>query len=489
MRSTILLFLLGCTDTLPPIDTTAPAQEDTEPAAEDSGGDTDTVPAEEDSGGEETGEPAEPIQATVRGTITVQLYTVDDSGDRTYISWAEATGSSYPFGSIFVASWSGEEVEEVDYYGTDSILYSEVDVDNGNAYEITINRDEEGEVYLYATLDYGLDGILGTGEPIGVYPDSISVVDGGEYIDFDIEILAEYIVGSDGGSGGSGGSGGGSGGDGGDGGSGSDGSDGSGGVGSSGSGGGGGCEDLNLSGTITINEPYAAGSAIAMLLDSAGLGPYAWAWTTPEGDEDGASGDYAIPLCAEYGTYHLRGAWDSNNNGLIDPADTWGSYVNDDGIDANPVTIGSEDMPGHDIDIPLGSAGLSLIPYTRISGDLTVDDGTFDDLPEDVNAVYVVALKYQPTVGLSVSAMFEQAYDIVVYDQKELAGQKLLSWALGVPADSVVYLWAYADSGNIGTINESGEYLASGGSDDSGKLTTSAGTDAGHSLALGQAAY
>ena len=153
------------------------------------------------------------------------------------------------------------------------------------------------------------------------------------------------------------------------------------------------------------------------------------------------------------------------------------------------MSIGSADPPDRDILIPLGTPGLSLIPYARISGELSVDGGTFDDLPEDTTTVYVVALKYRPTTGMSVATLLEQAYDAEIVDIKDLRGEETLSWALGVPAETVIYLWAYADSGSIGTINESGEYIASGGEDDSGTLVTQTGSDAGHSLALGQASW
>lgn len=426
---------------------------------------TDTSPETvADTAGEDTATvPVDPTQATVRGRVSVQLYTEDDSGIRSAVSWDEATDGEYTLGSIFIASWSGEDASDIEYYGTDAVQYETVDVDNGNEYEITVSipDDADSEIYLYATVDQGRDGILATGEPVGVYPDPIAVVDGETYTDADIVVMVPHgassgTVNEEGGTDWTGGE---------------------------------DCDAVTLSGDLTTTDSYTSGDGVAMLLDQAGNGPYYYDWVSLAGDSDGASGGYAMVFCPNLGSWSLRGAWDSNGNSLIDPTDSWGSYANQDGVDANPVNIGTVDLPGRDILIPLGSSGLGLVPYARLSGELSVSDGTFDDLIEGTTTLYVVAMKYRPTTGMSVSSLLDQAYDVEIIDAKKLQGKETLSWSLGVPAQTAIYLWAYADSGSIGTINESGEYIASGGDDDDGMLVTTAGSDDGHDLALGLAAW
>lgn len=445
LACTGLALLLSCGDKEAPSDTSDVGDDDT---GKD---DTDTDDGDTDDTAD-TDEPEEPVQAAATGVVRVQLYTEDDDGERTFISWDDAYGGSYPFGSIFLTTYTEGKSGDVDYHGSTVVEAASVDPSNGNPYEITVNLSEEGEVNLYASLDYWGDGIIGTGEPIGVYPDAIEVVDGEELDGLDITILVPYWD-----------------------------------FDAKGSGGGSGCSDVSITGDIELDRDYSGGSAVAMLLDSAGGGPYDWGWSSLEANDDGAAGSYQISTCANYGSFQLRGAWDSNGNGLIDPADLWGSYANEDGVDANPISIGSNDLPGYNILIPLGSGGLSVIPYTRLTGTLDVGKGTFDDLPSDTDAIYVVALKYRPTTGISLATLYEQAYDIQVIEPKEFTGQAILDWSLSVPSNSIIYLWAYADSGIIGTVNESGEYVASGGDDDNGKMVTESGLSEGNHMTLGQA--
>ncbi len=112
-------------------------------------------------------------------------------------------------------------------------------------------------------------------------------------------------------------------------------------------------------------------------------------------------------------------------------------------------------------------AGISLVPFVRLSGTVALQNGSLSDLPEGAT-VYVAALKYRPDGQLSVAEL-QNAYDYDVFD--EPSGSSL-DWGLTVPADSIVYLWAYVDMDGDGVVNESGEYVASGGEDDNGKLPT-----------------
>ena len=188
---------------------------------------------------------------------------------------------------------------------------------------------------------------------------------------------------------------------------------------------------------------------------------------------------------------NLVGAWDSNDNGLIDPADHWGAYASEPGVDGNPVAVGTADLEGYAVEIPLsgsedaGTPGISVVPFVQITGTVSVKDGTFDDLPSGTT-VYVAALYYRPSADLAVSTLADRSYDLESWDWTELTGKASVDFSLGVPADTVVYLWAYADEDGDGTVNESGEAVASGGTADDGSLDSGT-TPSDHSLPLDHA--
>ena len=96
----------------------------------------------------------------------------------------------------------------------------------------------------------------------------------------------------------------------------------------------------------------------------------------------------------------------------------------------------------------------------------------------------MVALKYRPTTGISLATLYEQAYDIQEFEPKDFSGEAILEWSLAAPSNTIIYLWAYADSNTIETINESGEYIASGGEDDNGKLVTTSGVSEDNHMTL-----
>ena len=94
-----------------------------------------------------------------------------------------------------------------------------------------------------------------------------------------------------------------------------------------------------LNGEVIITTSYAGGDASAMLLDTEGNGPYNSVWTTLNESGGGAAGDYYMTFCDDPSQMNLVGAYDSNFNGIIDPAgDTWGVYVVE-GLDANPIEL------------------------------------------------------------------------------------------------------------------------------------------------------
>jgi hypothetical protein len=224
-----------------------------------------------------------------------------------------------------------------------------------------------------------------------------------------------------------------------------------------------------------------------MLTTTTGEGPTDWGWVEPAATAAGGEGAYAFETCPNQGQMNLVGAFDSNSNGLIDPADTWGAYVAVPDTNGNPISITSSDLSGYDIQVPLGDGEtpLSVVPFVSLTGNVSVGGGTFDDLPAG-STVYVAALKYRPSGALSVASIESDSYDLEQIEWPDLTGNASVAYDLGVPAGSVVYLWAYADEDVDGLVNESGEAIASGGSDDNGRVATGS-SDQSEDLELGYA--
>ncbi len=76
---------------------------------------------------------------------------------------------------------------------------------------------------------------------------------------------------------------------------------------------------------MIVTTSYAGGDASVMLLDTEGNGPYNSSWSVLEESGGGAAGPYSMTFCDNPSQMNLVGAYDSNFNGIIDPAgDTWG---------------------------------------------------------------------------------------------------------------------------------------------------------------------
>ena len=398
----------------------------------------------------DTGTEPDPITATLTGTVTVELYCTDSEGGREAVTFADAYAGSFPFGAIWVAAFN-EDTGSIEYFGSDTISSPST---TGDAFTIDVSMPAEANVRVYATLDRYDNRILATNDPIGNFPDEIAIVDGGSTSDVDIAIVTEATEycnggGTDGGS---------------DGGSGS---------------------TINISGPVTIGSFYTTGEGAAMLLDSNGNGPVYYDFFTPTSDPSGYSSTYDIEARPALGQQQLVGAIDSNGNNLFDGMDTWGTYVEVPDVNANPITVGSTDLSGLELQIPLddGSTPLNTVPYTTISGSVSMNDGsTFDTLTAG-STVYVTALKYRPGTSIAVTSLEADSYDIEEFAWADLTGQSSVSYSMVVPANTIVYLWAYADEDVDGTVNEVGEAVASSGNDANGRAQIST-TSSTHNFAL-----
>ena len=402
----------------------------------------------EGAGGDDSGEEsAGKVKASLSGTVEVQLYTYDDDGELQFISWEDAYGGSFPFGSIWVTAYTDDGSGDERYYGSYAVHGPDT---APNPWDIDVKLDESEEIRLYAQLDYWKDGILGSNEPLGIYPDAILIEDGDEHTDLAITILAPYTTGG-GGSGGSGS----------------------------------GCATVDVSGDALLTSSYSGGDVAAMLLDSNGDGPWDWTTVSPQSNGSGAEAAYSFATCANFGSMQLVGAHDKDGDLLFTPMDAWGAYISAPDVDGNPVTVGASDLAGYDIQIPLGEGDspFNVVPWVSISGEVGVTGGVFDDL-ESGSTLHVAALKYRPTSDVYTSSLEAEAWDLQSYEWADLNGNATVPYSVTVPANTIVYLWAYADTDTDGVLNEQGEPVASGGVNGNGKYPTGSASSTGQTLNL-----
>ena len=421
----------------------------------DTDGDLDTDVIEDDTGDADTDTDSdtdtEPmVTATMRGTITVEAYLEGPDG-REAVDEAAYFGGTFPFGPIFVSATS-DNGTSLRYVGSDAVLTPSF---TGNTYELTVSMPADGPVGVFASLDQENNLVIETDDPIGVHPDEVDITDGAVFEDVDITILVDAAsVGSGSGSG-------------------------------SGSGGDPSC-DITIDGDFNItSSSFSTGSlALAMLTTTSGAGPTDFGWVDATASPTGGEGNYSFETCPGQGAMNLVGAFDSNSNGIIDPADIWGAYVSAPDTDGNPVSITTSDLSGYEIQVPIGvgESPLSIVPFVSLTGNVSVQGGTFDDLPAG-SAVYVAALKYRPSGTLSTASIESDSYDFEKVEWPDLTGNTSFSYNLGVPAGASVYLWAYADEDVDGLVNETGEAIAPGGGTD-GRVETGT-TDQSADLELG----
>lgn len=381
---------------------------------------------------EDTGDTAEPEPGFITGDVEVELYTYDEAGELVWTDWAERYGDVFPFGAIYVAAYALDEDTLTMNYLDEVVLHDPLV--GPNPYELEVAGKDVGTVRVYAQLDYWADGILGTYEPMGVWPDVLELEPGETIGDVDIDIPVSWYDFSQ-----------------------------PGGVWNP-------DDYVLLTGEGLVTDPYAGGSCTALWYHSDGSGPWYADAFTPEVTDGGAIGEFGLYVAKNWGAGSLLGAWDSNFNGLIDPADEWGSYVDETGASLNPLVIGTENLSDLTIMIPDGlGTRPSAVPFVVLGGEVGYGAG-FAALGSSAK-VYVAAMKYRPVADLAVSDIPAYAYDYQVYEQADLSGDRV-PFSLITPADTLVYLWAYADVDGDGNVNEPGEAVASYGGDTTGRLAT-----------------
>ena len=402
----------------------------------------DTGPLVEDDtgpgGGDDSGEACTGFHGTITGNLQVQLYTLDSDGEYVFISWADAYNDVFIFGDAIMFAYTpgGDDGTATETYYDEYVINSPSTT--GDSYELSVDDDGVDTVRVFGALDYWGDKIIGTGDPVGNYPDEIAdpdpcspdtVVSG-----VDVTILIPYWDGSSSGCGGSGG--------------------------------GNGNGSTTIDGTIIITTAYAGGDAAAMVLDTSDNGPYYSTIETPTPVGGGAEADYSLTVCSSLGQANLVGAHDANFNGLFDPAgDQWGVYAPETDVNGNPIDL-SENHTDADIQIPFGFDGLDLTPFVRIYGNVWTDES----LPSGTQ-VYAAALKYRPNTDIYTSDLAD-GYDYEVFDSAAVAAGDPWAYSHVVPGDTIAYVWAYADTDNDGAINEDGEPVGAYGDENTGRLPT-----------------
>lgn len=382
----------------------------------------DTAPPEDtvDSGDKDSVEPpVESVDAAFTGTITLQLYTTDDEGDVVYENWADVYGA-YPFGKVFVAAYDDDGAGNYTYYGQIAATPDENGIVSG--YEVPVHGEGLGSFHVYAADDWWPDNLIATYEPIGTYPDTVSVTDGALVEGVDITVLVPYYDISGGGGGGGGGE---------------------------------GCDTVTLGGDVDVlDTSYAGGDVAALVYDTNYEGPLYESYATPSTTTDGASAPYAFSFCQGAGAGVLLGAWDQNLNGLFDPDDAWGTFV-DNGADGNPIDIETEDLLAHDVLVPFEGATVpSIVPTVIIRGTVTVDGELATDPPADA-ITYVVLSKTRPPTD------FDVTDDSAWYDRSSFDATTMkagsFDYTVAMPGNTVGYLWAFIDLDGDGIVNEADE--------------------------------
>lgn len=423
-----VLSLSGCTINIPGKDAGGGGATDSGPAADDTSSPEDT--GEEDVYG---------LDGTVTGHVTLQLYTVDENEDIVLMDFTEAYGY-YPFGKVFVTAYETDRMSgELNYFAQDALTPA---TDGSlDSYVLTVREKEETQLHVYAVVDWIADGVIATYEPIGNYDEPITVTDGAAYPNADITVMVPYY-----------------------------------------GFGGGGCTTHSINGLATIARSWVDGNIATMLYSETGEGPSYTTWYTPTEITGGAEANFSVGFC-ESGNYKVKllGAWDSNVNELIDPMDTWGSYVSGPDTDGNPLTIGGVDLSGKDIQIPFGDRGPSIVPFISLNGDVTLLDGL--NSPPAGTKVYVGAFKRKPGDTVNAADLATLTYGSNTFDEAEMAAG-VLHYSLPVPGNTIAYVWAFADIDGDGVLREVGEPVGTPVGQ-SGKVATGTKTQVGLGIQLG----
>ena len=187
------------------------------------------------------------VHGDVQGMVYLQLYTTDENDDVVLMDW-EDEFDAYPYGAVFVGAYQLDDEGYQVHYGSDTITSPTVmPAPGGDPYAIAIDADEIDSVYLYASVDLGADGFIGTEEPTAAHASEVYAEDGETVTGVDITVMIPYWDPESGGGGG--------------------------GTSSTGGGGGDGCTAIDITGTATVSTSYLEGDVAVMLYGTDNTGP------------------------------------------------------------------------------------------------------------------------------------------------------------------------------------------------------------------------
>jgi hypothetical protein len=387
----------------------------------DSGEDRPIGPDEEDFA----------VVSTVTGKVTIELFGEDENGERYSIPWDESGFDSWPFGPIFLAAYElGSDGQAGRYAGTRVIMRPEMGT---SEYEMTVKLREEKEIYIYAAVDVLNDGVVGTEDPRGVWPEAIFMTNDIVVPDIDMTVLAQAeneIVCDDG-------------------------------------------QSIDITGSAYVTVDYWGGDIAVMLMDADGNGPFHVAKALEVGAGEGATTNYTLEVCPNYGEMQLISAWDANVNGIFDGGDRWGVYSATGESSSNPISVGDRNMNNYPVWMPLGDRpGVDLLPFVTLQGVVKLESGApMSSLPSGTT-IYVAALKYRPSGGLLVTDP-AVSHDMDIYTWSEVSSTGTeLAWNLLLPSDNIVYLWVFADVNGDGIVNDVDEPIGAFNPSEFGKTPT-----------------
>ena len=120
---------------------------------------------------------ASSVGGNIVGSIDIELYREWDDGEREPILWDFYEGV-FPFGKIFVAAYYEDATGNYIYVGHDVVYNTQP---TGNLYDIAVEAPADQPLRVFALLDYYVDDVTGTDEPIGAYNRTIILEDGEEF--------------------------------------------------------------------------------------------------------------------------------------------------------------------------------------------------------------------------------------------------------------------------------------------------------------------
>lgn len=371
-----------------------PPGDEAEHGAEDDGT-TGAEPETEEGGAEST------ETVTLRGTVTVLDWREDENG-----AAEELEPDQYAYGPIWVDTFVQDPLTGDPVYGPQTAIL--IPTLGANAWELDLTELDGATIYVQAMLDEDRDNLIEVAAWSALWHERLRVIAPGVY-DADLDLVEQvdlfinvpkYEN----------------------------------------SGAGGGFTPpppvIELSGGATIADD-AGERCIAPVFSSNWFGPYYsgafYATAEPA---------WNIFLPGEQGDMQLGAVCDANVNMIFDPADAWGTWV-EEGSARSPLAIGTVDIPGLQLEIPYTGAFTTAEPIVTVSGTLAGISGD--------GVVYVAGLRGEAPIA--------DAFEVSALAREHGWGvfRESGAWSIPVPAWKEMSVWTWVDADADGWINGAGE--------------------------------